>query len=94
MWSSQKILIVTFTFLVMAMSQEASGAEYSNEQIANIIQQFNETLEADKLEKVPVLLTVTSSVISIYSTEYASINCKKILSNLYLNHRQPKNYFF
>ena len=70
MWSSQKILILTFTFWVMAMSQEDSGAKYSNEEIANIIQQFsetleavNETLEAEKLEKVPVLLTVTSLVI-------------------------------
>ena len=93
MW---KILTITFTFLVMAMSQEDSGefltdqltlsqpggadyahhsttsppgfsdlatGLYSNEEIADIIQQFNETLEAEKLEKVPVLLTVTSLVI-------------------------------
>ena len=63
--------------MVMAMSQEDSGAKYTMEQMANIIRQFNETLEAEKLEKVPVLLTVTSLVISIYSTEHASINCKK-----------------
>ena len=62
MWSFQKnflFLTVTFTFLVMAMSQEDSGEKYTMEQMANIIRQFNETLEADKLEKVPVLLTVT-----------------------------------
>ena len=51
MWSSQKILIVTFTFLVMAMSQEDSGEKYTMEQMASIIQKFNETLEAEKLEK-------------------------------------------
>ena len=44
--------------MVMAMSQEASEAKYTMEQMANIIGQFNETLEAEKLEKVPVLLTV------------------------------------
>ena len=44
--------------MVMAMSQEDSGEKYTMEQMANIIQKFNETFEADKLEKVPVLLTV------------------------------------
>ena len=50
---------MTFTFLVMAMGQESSETKYSMEQVANIIQKFNETMEADKLEKVPILLTVT-----------------------------------
>ena len=62
MWSFQKsflFLTITFTFLVMAVSQEDSGEKYTMEEIANIIQKFNETFEADKLEKVPVLLTVT-----------------------------------
>ena len=44
----------------MAMSQEDSGGKYTLEQMANIIQKFNKTFEADKLEKVPVLLPVTS----------------------------------
>ena len=44
--------------MVMAMSQEDSGEKYTMEQMANIIRKFNETFEADKLEKVPVLLTV------------------------------------
>ena len=48
--------------MVMAMSQEASEAKYTMEQMANIIGQFNETLEAEKLEKVPVLLSVSSLV--------------------------------
>ena len=56
---SFKCVTITFTCLVMVMSQETSGAKYSMEQVANIIQKFNETIEADKLEKVPVLLTVT-----------------------------------
>ena len=46
--------------MVIARSQEDSGEKYTMEQIANIIQKFNETFEADKLEKVPVLLPVTS----------------------------------
>ena len=61
MWSFQNIflfLTITFTFLAMAMSQEDSGEKYTMEQMANIIRKFNETFEADKLEKVPVLLTV------------------------------------
>ena len=63
MWSFQKILLfltITYTFLVITMSQEDSGEKYTMEQVANIIRKFNETFEADKLEKVPVLLTVTS----------------------------------
>ena len=51
-------LTITFTFLVMAMSQD-SEAKYTMEQVANIIQKFNETIEDDKLEKVPILITVT-----------------------------------
>ena len=69
MWSFQNsvlFLTFTFTFLVMAMSQEDSGEKYTMEQMANIIRKFNETFEADKLEKVPVLLTVTLFVIFKY----------------------------
>ena len=51
-------LTITFSFLVTAMCQEDSGEKYTMEQMANIIRKFNETFEADKLEKVPVLLTV------------------------------------
>ena len=69
MWSFQKILLfltITYTFLVITMSQEDSGEKYTMEQLANIIQKFNETFEADKLEKVPVLLSVTLFVIFKY----------------------------
>jgi len=60
MRSFEKSLIITFTCLVMAMCQETSGTKYSLEQVGNIIQQFNETIEAEKLEKVKLQSTISN----------------------------------
>ena len=61
-WLEQKQTINFLCFvtcLVLIMSQESFGATLSLEQLTNILQEFNETLEADHLENYKLKSTIS-----------------------------------